>query len=243
MTPPRLVIFDCDGILVDSEALTIPAMGRLLARYGLHLQHDEMRTHTSGVTTRQVRDIVWAQWGVSLPEDFADLLEDVERRAVELGLRAVPGVADAIEALTAAGIATCVASNGPPEAIEQRLKLTGLYPSFEGRIFSASMVARGKPHPDLFLHAAQTLGVPPSQCVVVEDSAPGARAGLAAGMRVLVYATAWNTAAAHAPGVERFSDMAALPALLGKSNAICHDAPWITERAGGPCTQQKRCRV
>ena len=120
-----------------------------------------------------------------LPEDFADLLEDVERRAVEAGLRAVPGVADAIRSVAASGVATCVASNGPPEAVAQRLKLTGLYSWFEGRLFSASMVARGKPHPDLFLHAAQTLGVPPSQCVVVEDSAPGARAGLAAGMRVL----------------------------------------------------------
>ena len=215
MTPPRLVIFDCDGVLVDSESLTIPAMGRLLERYGLQLGHDELRTHTSGVTTRQVRGIVGKLWGVSLPEDFADQLEDAERRAVEAGLRAVPGVADAIRAVVASGMATCVASNGPPDAIAQRLRLTGLYPWFEGRLFSASMVARGKPHPDLFLHAAQALGVPPSQCVVVEDSAPGVQAGLAAGMRVLVYATAWNAAAANAPGVERFSDMAALPALLG----------------------------
>ena len=215
MMSPRLVIFDCDGVLVDSESLTIPAMGRLLARYGLHLQHDELRTHTSGVTTGQVRDIVWEQWGVSLPEDFADQLEDVERRAVEDGLRAVPGVADAVRSIAASGMATCVASNGPPHAIAQRLKLTGLYPWFEGRLFSASMVAQGKPHPDLFLHAGQTLGVPPSQCVVVEDSEPGVRAGLAGGMRVLVYATAWNAAAATAPGVERFSDMAALPGLLG----------------------------
>ena len=214
MISPKLVIFDCDGVLVDSESLTIPAMGRLLARFGLHLQHDEMRAHFSGVTTRQVRGIVEKQWGVPLPEDFADQLEDVERRAVEAGLRAVPGIADAIRSVAASGVATCVASNGPPEAVAQRLRLTGLYPWFEGRLFSASMVARGKPYPDLFLHAAQTLGVPPSQCVVVEDSAPGAQAGLAAGMRVLVYATPWNTAAAGAPGVERFSDMAALPRLL-----------------------------
>ena len=215
MISPKLVIFDCDGVLVDSESLTIPAMGRLLARFGLHLQHDEMRAHFSGVTTRQVRDIAQRQWGVPLPEDFADQLEAVERAAVEAGLRAVPGVAGAIGAVAASGVAICVASNGPPEAVAQRLKLTGLYSWFEGRLFSASMVARGKPHPDLFLHAAQTLGVPPSQCVVVEDSAPGARAGLAAGMRVLVYATAWNAGVADAPGVERFSDMMALPALLG----------------------------
>ena len=212
---PRLVIFDCDGVLVDSESLTIPAMGRLFARFGLHLQHDQMRTHFSGVTTRQVRDIARVQWGVSLPENFADLLEDTERRAVEEGLRAVPGVADAIGAVVDSGVAICVASNGPPEAVAQRLKLTGLYPWFEGRLFSASMVTRGKPYPDLFLHAARTSGVPPSQCVVVEDSAPGAQAGVAAGMRVLLYATEWNTGVVDAPAVERFSDMAALPALLG----------------------------
>ena len=215
MIPPRLVIFDCDGVLVDSESLTIPAMGRLLAQFGLHLQHDEMRTHFSGVTTRQVPDIARKQWGVSLPEDFADQLEAAERRAVEEGLRAAPGVAGAIRSMVASGVAVCVASNGSPEAVAQRLKLTGLYPWFEGRLFSASMVGRSKPYPDLFLHAAQTLGVPPAQCVVVEDSAPGVRAGLAAGVRVLVYATEWNAGVAHALEVERFSDMGALPALLG----------------------------
>lgn len=227
MTSPRLVIFDCDGVLVDSESLTIPAMRRLLAHYGLQLQHDELRRHFSGVTTRQVRGIARKQWGVSLPEDFADHLEDVERRAVEAGLRAVPGVADAVRSVVGAGMAACVASNGPPRAITQRLKLTGLYPWFEGRLFSASMVARGKPHPDLFLHTAQALGVPPSRCVVVEDSAPGVQAGLAAGMRVLVYATAWNTAAATTPGVERFSDMAELPALLGVQD---REAPRSNDR-------------
>ena len=215
MISPRLVIFDCDGVLVDSEALTIPAMGRLLARYGLQLRHEEITTHFSGVTTRQVKDIAWTQWGVSLPDDFAGLLEDVERLAVEAGLRAIPGVAAVVRSVVVSGMATCVASNGSPDAIAQRLKLTGLYPWFEGRLFSASMVARGKPYPDLFLHAAQTLEVPPSQCVVVEDSAPGVQAGLAAGMRVLVYATAGNAAVAIAPGVERFSDMTVLPALLG----------------------------
>ena len=215
MTSPRLVIFDCDGVLVDSETMTIPAMNRLLACYGLRLQHEDLRAHFSGVTTGQVRDIAWARWGVSLPDDFTDLLEDAERVAVEEGLLPVPGVADLVRSLVASGIATCVASNGSPDAIAQRLKLTGLYPWFEGRLFSASTVARGKPYPDLFLHAAETLGYPPSDCVVVEDSVPGVRAGLAAEMRVLMYTAESNSAAADALGVERFSDMTVLPALLG----------------------------
>ena len=150
-----------------------------------------------------------------MPDDFTDLLEDAERVAVEEGLRAVPGIANVVRLVVASGMGTCVASNGSPDAIAQRLKLTGLYPWFEGRLFSASTVARGKPYPDLFLHAAETLGYPPSDCVVVEDSVPGVRAGLAAGMRVLMYTAESNSATADALGVERFSDMTVLPALLG----------------------------
>ena len=215
MISPRLVIFDCDGVLVDSESLTIPAMSRLLAHYGLRLQHEELRAHFSGVTTSQVKDIVWTRWGVSLPDDFTDLLEHAERVAVEEGLLPVPGVPGVVRTLVGSGIATCVASNGSPDAVAQRLKLTGLYPWFEGRLFSASTVARGKPYPDLFLHAAETLGYPPSDCVVVEDSVPGVRAGLAAEMSVLMYMAESNSAMADALGVERFSDMTLLPALLG----------------------------
>ena len=215
MTSPRLVIFDCDGVLVDSETLTAPAMGLVLARFGLQMQREELRTHFSGVSNSQVKDIARDRWGVSLPDDLADLIEDAERVAVEEGLRAVPGIADVVRLVVASGMATCVASNGSPDAIAQRLKLTGLYPWFEGRLFSASTVARGKPYPDLFLHAAETLGYPPSDCVVVEDSVPGVRAGLAAEMRVLMYTAESNSATADALGVERFSDMTVLPALLG----------------------------
>ena len=212
---PKLVIFDCDGVLVDSEPVNNRALGLLLSSYGLRLQPDELRTHFRGTANSRLQDIAMAHWGVALPANFSDVLEDAERVALEEGLRAVPGVADVVRLVSASGVATCVASNGSPEAIEQRLKLTGLYPLFAGRLFSAAEVARSKPYPDVFLHAAETLGFPPSECVVIEDSEPGIQAGRAAGMRVLAYAAGPDTAAADSAGVELFTDMALLPALLG----------------------------
>ena len=125
---PKLVIFDCDGVLVDSDPLIRRALGRVLATYGLQLQPDELRTYFRGTSNSRLQDIAMAHWGVSLPDDIADVLEDAERVAVEEGLRAVPGVADVVRLVSASGMATCVASNGSPDAVEQRLKLTGLYP-------------------------------------------------------------------------------------------------------------------
>ena len=218
-TPPELVIFDCDGVLVDSEPLTTRAMQRGLARYGLRLALDEIQEHFHGVSNNQIRDTVLAHWGVQLPDDIVDLIEEVERLAVEDGLQAIPGVADAVRSVVSAGMAVCVGSNGSPRAIEQRLKLTGLYPWFEGRLFSAAVMARGKPHPDVFLHAAQTMGFASSECVVIEDSDTGVQAGLAAGMAVLAYVASPTSDIADAREVVRFTDMALLPALLGLNGA------------------------
>ena len=212
---PKLVIFDCDGVLVDSEPLNNRALGLVLSSYGLRLQPDELRTRFSGLSNSRIEDIARKRWGVPLPANFSNVLEDAERVALEEGLRAIPGVADVVRLVSASGMATCVASNGSLDAVEQRLKLTGLYPLFVGRLFSAAEVARSKPYPDLFLHAAETLGFPPSECVVIEDSEPGIQAGRAAGMRVLAYAAGPGAAAAAAAGVELFTDMALLPALLG----------------------------
>ena len=161
---PKLVIFDCDGVLVDSEPLNNRALGLVLSTYGLRLQPDELRTHFGGLSNSRIEDLARKRWGVSLPANFSDVLEDAERVAMDEGLRAVPGVADVARLVSASGMATCVASNGSPDAVEQRLKLTGLYPLFAGRLFSAAGVARSKPYPDVFLHAAQTLGFPPSEC-------------------------------------------------------------------------------
>lgn len=213
--PPRLVIFDCDGVLVDSEPLTSRAMQRALAGHGLRLELDEIRARFHGVSNAQVHDTVLRHWGVQLPDDVESLIEEAERVAVEDGLLAIPGVADAVRAVAAAGIAICVGSNGSPDAIAQRLRLTGLYPWFEGRLFSAAMVARGKPHPDVFLLAAETMQISPPECVVVEDSDAGVQAALAAGMRVLVYVANPASNVGGSTEAEQFTDMASLPVLLG----------------------------
>ena len=189
-------------------------MRSVLARYGLRLELDEVQARFHGVSNNQIHDTVLAHWGVQLPDDIVSLIEDAERLAVEEGLRAIPGVVDAVRAVAASGLAMCVGSNGSPDAIEQRLKLTGLYPWFEGRLFSAATMARGKPYPDVFLHAAETMGFSPSDCVVIEDSDAGVQA---AGMKVLAYVASPTSDVADSRGVERFADMASLPALLGLS--------------------------
>ena len=155
------------------------------------------------------------RWGVSLPESFLDDVEDAEWAAMECGLQAVTGIESALRIVADSGNAICVASNGSPAAIEHRLRLTGLLHWFDGRVFSARQVARGKPFPDVFLHATTTMGFPPSECVVIEDSKAGIQAGRAAGMRVLAFAAGWGSDAAEARDVIRFADMALLPSLLG----------------------------
>ncbi len=215
LAPPKLVIFDCDGVLVDSEPMTSRAMQRVLAHCGLQLGLDEIQARFHGISNGQIHDTVLVHWGVRLPNDVVSLFEEAERVAAEDGLPAIPGVADAVRAVAASGTAICVGSNGSPDAIAQRLRLTGLYHWFEGRMFSAAMVEHGKPHPDVFLHAAETMGFAPPECVVIEDSDAGVQAALSAGMRVLAYVASPASNIADARGVVRFTDMASLPALLG----------------------------
>lgn len=219
VTPPGLVIFDCDGVLVDSESLIETAFLRVMGRYELRLTPRDYHEFFKGLTVSRTADVVRARWGVSLPEDVGEVIDQEEWEEMERGLQAVPGADDAVRSIVAAGMAVCVGSNGSPEAIEQRLGLTGLYHWFEGRLFSAATVTHGKPHPDVFLHAAEAMGFAPSDCVVIEDSDTGVQAGLSAGMRVLAYVASPVNNVDGAREVERFTDMASLPALLGLNGA------------------------
>ena len=158
---------------------------------------------------------VQREWGIALPQDFIARLEAAEWAMLETGLRPVPGVSEAVAAVARSGAALCVASSGTPDAILHSLTITGLLPYFRGRLFSAQQVARGKPFPDLFLHAASETGFAPDRCAVVEDSLPGVRAGVAAGMRVLAYAARGDARELQAAGGFVFTDMAELPSLLG----------------------------
>ena len=214
-----LVIFDCDGVLVDSEPLANASLSRALRAQGLDWPVEETMRRLMGRSLKSCVEIVEAELGRKLPDDF---LETMQARTYQsfrdAPLQAVPGVRDAVTAVQGAGLATCVASSGAPEKMRFTLGLTGLWELFEGRIFSASEVPRGKPFPDLFLHAAIRMDVQPFACTVVEDSVPGVQAARAAGMRVLAYAGApyADRAALRAAGGEVFDDMALLPGLVAR---------------------------
>ena len=208
----ELVIFDCDGVLVDSERLAIEVDVAVLARLGWALTEAEVVERYVGVSDQHFRQEVEAHLGRRLSADWEVEFEPLYRSAFEAELVPVEGIVDALDRIL---LPTCVASSGTHEKMRFTLGLTGLYERFQGRIYSATEVARGKPAPDLFLYAAEQMGVAPSACVVVEDSANGVAAARAAAMRVLAYAGGVTPAAKlHGPGTIVFDHMRELPELL-----------------------------
>ena len=209
-----LVIFDCDGVLVDSEKLSIEVDRRVLADLGWSLSHDEILHRFVGRSSAHFRAEVEAHRGRPLPDDWEAPYQPWYLDAFARKLTAVDGVEAALDEITTA---TCVASSGAHAKIRRTLGQTGLLPRFDGRIFSADDVANGKPAPDLFLHAAERLGVSPERCVVVEDSRFGVQAARAAGMRVLGYAGGLTPADwLEREGAIVFTDMRDLPELAGR---------------------------
>jgi HAD superfamily hydrolase (TIGR01549 family) len=200
---PQLVIFDCDGVLVDSEPISNAVLAELLSAHGLPTTAEEALATYRGMMMRDVIDHAERRLGRPLPDGFAADFEAARSKAFRRGL---------------AGIAVCVATQGRPEATEHKLRVAGLRELFGAEaLFSAYTVARGKPHPDLLLHAAARMGAEPVACVVVEDTAIGVRAGVAAGMRVLGFAgaTAADRGALLAAGAEVCERLAEVPALIG----------------------------
>ena len=211
----RLVIFDCDGVLVDSEPIANQALAEHLSAHGLVLSPEEAETHFKGLSNPAVVAKTRNDWGVTLPPDFISRLEAAVLALLDINLQPVPGVAQAVAAVVRSDSALCVASGSTPEHTKRKLTMTGLLPHFEDRIYSAHQVPRGKPFPDVFLYAASVMGFAPEDCVVVEDSVPGVQAGVAAGMRVLAFASAGGAGALRTAGGSVFTHMAELPALLG----------------------------
>ncbi|MGW7340621.1 HAD family hydrolase [Streptomyces sp. NPDC054808] len=211
-----LVIFDNDGVLVDSE----PISNRLLAGYLTELGHptsyeDSLRDYMGGAMHR-VHDLVWERTGRRLPEDFDDVFHGRVFAAFERELEPVPGAVGVLEKLAADGVAYCVASSGSHERIRVGHRKAGLDRWFDdGRIFSSQDVGRGKPAPDLFLHAAARMGVAPERCAVVEDSPLGVQAAVAAGMDVYGF-TAMTSAGKLAGATRLFGDMGELADLLAR---------------------------
>jgi len=184
VTRPELVVFDCDGVLVDTERLTVVVESRVLGEMGWALSPQEVVERWMGRSSEAQLADLEQHLGADLALEFdrrttAELHETFDRE-----LTAVEGVVELLDHLDSRGVPSCVASSGTHGRIRRTLGITGLLPRFDGRIFSATDVQHGKPAPDQFLHAAASLGVAPSACAVIEDSVYGVQAGVAAGMTV-----------------------------------------------------------
>ena len=213
MSPFDLVIFDCDGVLVDSERLAVRTEAEILTGLGWPLTEADIVERFVGRSAAYMHQEIERQLG--RPIDWDAEFEVRFREVFERELAPVPGV---VEALDQIRIANCVASSGSHERIRFTLGLTGLFDRFEGRIFSVDDVARGKPAPDIFLHAAERMETPPGRCAVVEDSISGVSAGLAAGMAVFAFAGGVSASAdLSIDDAVIFDDMRDLPTLLHNS--------------------------
>lgn len=214
---PELVIFDCDGVLVDTETLAGKVLAGILTDLGLPMDHLECQRRFMGRTMETVQAMVEEMIGRELPSGWADFVRAKDIEAFEQGLNPIPGIFDAVAALKRAGIPYCVGSSGKYAKMRLTLGKTGLLPHFEDVLFSAEDCEQGKPAPDIFLYAARGMGFAPETCLVIEDSVAGVRAARAARMRVVAYVgdPAADRAALAAEGAELLSDMTDLAAFIG----------------------------
>ncbi|MBA3326287.1 MAG: HAD family hydrolase [Rhodobacteraceae bacterium] len=214
---PGLVIFDCDGVLVDSEPIGLAILLHTLAEAGLPLDPAVAQDRFLGRSLASTVAILAADFGLLLDDAALGAMRARLYDAFRAELRPITGIAETLQRLACP---VCVASSSQPERIELSLRVTGLWPRFAGGVFSATMVEHGKPAPDLFLHAARIMGFAPRDCLVVEDSPAGVLAAQAAGMRVIGFVGgghargAAHRAALAALGPERvIEDMRALAAI------------------------------
>jgi HAD superfamily hydrolase (TIGR01509 family) len=212
----RLVIFDCDGVLVDSETISNNVLARLLSDEGLPTTLAQARRDYQGLLLGEVVRSAEAKLARPLPAGWLARYERERAEEFRRALAPVHGVAALVASVLAAGIEVCVASQGKLEKTRLSLELTGLRRLFgERALFSAESVPRGKPHPDLFLHAASAMGAPPAASAVVEDTPSGVTAAVAAGMRAIGYAADSDEAALRAAGAEIVHSLDEVPGLLG----------------------------
>jgi HAD superfamily hydrolase (TIGR01509 family) len=218
-----LVIFDCDGVLVDSEPISIAVLRGVLAKNGVAISETEAYERFLGKSMATIAQLIESDFGLVVTDAHREHIRADLFHRFEAELEPVPGIRETLEALK---IRRCVASSSLPDRIRFSLRLTGLLELLEPHIYSATMVKRGKPFPDLFLHAASDMGVEPAECVVVEDSPAGVMAARSAGMRVLGFTGALHAArpgfrdklASLAPDAI-FDDMRELPAMLARMPA------------------------
>ena len=216
MRKPGLVIFDCDGVLIDSELIGARVEAEELARLGMSISEPEILARFLGMTAKEMYCTLEIEHGMTLPPDFAAHVQARIDAAFEQELQAIPGIHEALDRLA---VSACVASSSTLARLRHSLGLAGLYERFAPHVFSAEQVARGKPAPDLFLYAAAQMACAPAACVVIEDSVSGVRAAVAAGMRVWGFVGGGHCPPGHdarlrdagAQGVfERMPDLAGL---------------------------------
>ncbi|OZI73971.1 HAD family hydrolase [Bordetella genomosp. 12] len=193
----QLVIFDCDGVLIDSEIIAAHAQSRALAAHGIEISPLDAARRFAGIPDHDMWLTLQAEANTTLPADFELEYAAQLARIFETELRALPHARELIDTLRARGVPYCVASSSTPDKLHTALGLTGLWPWFEPHVFSVSQVRRGKPAPDIFLFAAAQMGVAPAHCLVIEDSVPGVTAARAAGMPALGYTGASHIAPGH----------------------------------------------
>ena len=212
--PLRLVIFDCDGVLVDSETLSNRVCAEEVTLLGWPMTGAEAMARFVGMTLPDVATAVRAHTGRPVPPGWVDHLRDRLVDVLGREVEPVPGAAETLRATAALGLAHRVASNSSHEEMAAKFARTGLASLVAGRVHSARDVARGKPAPDLFLAAAAAEGVPPGACLVVEDSVPGAHAAAAAGMACVGLDPHGDGARLRAEGARPVRSLAELPAIL-----------------------------
>jgi HAD superfamily hydrolase (TIGR01509 family) len=179
-----LVIFDCDGVLVDSELITNRVFARMLNELGIAVTLEDMFERFVGRSMPQCLELITKMLGRPVPQHFVEEYQTRSATALRLELKAVPGIETVLAAMR---MPYCVASSGTHEKMQTTLGITGLLPQFRGKMYSVTEVAQSKPFPDVFLHAARQQGVAPAACAVIEDTPTGVRAGVAAGMTVFGY--------------------------------------------------------
>lgn len=212
MPPFALVIFDCDGVLVDSERITNQVFAQMLNELGLPVTLADMFERFVGRSMPQCIELIEGMLGHAPPDGFVEDYRDRTRAALQSSLTAIPGIVAALDAID---LPYCVASSGDHDKMRTTLGITGLLPRFEGKLFSVTEVARGKPAPDIFLHAAARHGVAPLDCIVIEDTPTGVAAGVAAGMTTCGYAALTPAALLRDAGAHVvFDNMRQLPALI-----------------------------
>ena len=211
---PKLVIFDCDGVLVDSVMAHSEVMSENFARYGLHMTPIEVRDVLGAGKMSEIGEAA-KKLGTQLPEHWLDEIYHEIFDRLRQGVELIPHIKDVVLKVAAANTKICVASNGSVEKMKIMLGSSGILDQFGEAIFSAHDVKSWKPEPGLFFHAMKVMQVEPSECIVIEDSPTGADAAQRAGIGCLGYAADTNPAELTAFGAKTFQDMRDVPELLG----------------------------